>query len=516
MAFMSGDLTFKFAVNNYVPLFYIFFLLSGIVLAFLVTKFILDKNIVSENSKYISLVILKLAIATYAVFLTLMSVSRFMNYRSEAIDVMFFKAELWQLSQFQIPSFAWSQHFSPILVFLVPFFWITKSGTFLIFIQSAFVVSAAIPIYLSAKKKLKSEFIGLSISLAFLTFGGLQVGFAYGFHEIMFLPTLFLWMYYFYISKRLTLYIIFAFLCLTVKEEVSFMLIFWGLYLLFKRDYKYALSTMFLGFIWYLLTFQYIFPHFNKGGGYGYWGQFPTSKYNGLLGIIIFGLQNPVEFTKNILTPNYKLATIFHSYGNFSFLSFLYPPSLIITIPSIAQKLLSSDIAAKNGFHYSSAITAVVIISIIEAIKFIKDKKNILKPFKNKHAFLGILIIFTAVCANILYGYHPLSPLLLGKENGLSDYQVNELNEAINSIPPQNTVAAQYYIRSRINKPYWMTSDGPLENETADYVIIHLDLPMVMAEKQILEKNVGILSKNKNYEIVVNSSYGTILFRKKK
>lgn len=512
-AFYSGNSVFKNSVNDHVELFYLLFIILSFTFSILFTKSLIDHNKISTNTKVLLLLFFKIIIVIYAVILVFNTTSRFNTYRSEAIDVRFFREELWQMSSFEIPQLQWAQHFSPIFYFLVPLFWVVKNGAFLMFIQALFVVSGAVPLYFSAKEKLKSQFLGLSIITAYLTFGGLQFGFAYGFHEIMFLPPLLFWAYYFLIKKRIKLYFLFILLSLFVKEEVSFIMIFWGIYLIYKKNYPFALGTLVLGVFWYILCFYIIFPYFNHGKGFGYWGQYSNGA-NGILGIVMYSVSHPFEFIKSLLNPKYKIDTILHSFGNFSFLSFLYPPSLIIVIPSLFEKLLSSNIAAKNGFHYSSAITAVSIISTIESIFYIQKRKIFSKIVKNRNNFLGIIILYVAVSANLLYGYHPLSPLLIGKERGLTDGQVMILNRALDLIPPAASVAAQYHIGSHIDKPYWLIHDGPGDNETADYAIINTDLNLIMSEREYLEKSTMKLLKDNKYEVILNEG-GTILFKRK-
>jgi uncharacterized membrane protein len=485
-AFYSGSVIFRNLVNNQVEWFYLLFILLSLGCAATVAKFFKRRSVSLDWLKAITIL--------YALFLVLISVSRFISFRSEAIDVNFFKTELWQLSTFSMPEFAWSQHFSPILIFLVPLFWLSKSGAWLMLIQSTAVVSGALPLYLAAKTKLKSSFLGLALTIAYLTFGGLQFGYAYGWHEILFLPPLLFWMYYFWISGKRKRYWLFLVLALMVKEEVSFIIVFWGLYLLYLKHFRLAGATILVGSLWYLLCFQVVFPHFNPGAGFGYWDQYPTAAI----------LKQPEEILKRLVTPKYKVNTILHSFGQFSFLSLLSPATLIMVIPALLEKLLSDNIAAYNGFHYSAAIAAVVLLSVIEALtKFAKNR-----------VFFGTLIIYMAVLANILYGYHPLSPLLINKESGLRGRQLKVLNRAIDSIPLTASVSAQYYIRSHLNQPYWQTSDGPGADETADYVIVNSYLPLVMAENDYLQPNLIKLIDENRYQLLINDS-GTMLFKRK-
>ncbi|KKU64272.1 MAG: hypothetical protein UX87_C0007G0012 [Candidatus Amesbacteria bacterium GW2011_GWA1_47_16] len=503
-AFYSGSNAVKYAVNNHAELFYLLFIVSALLFSTIVNRSWLDKGHLSPNLKFYLLGMLKLLIVFYGVFLVLNTLARYASFRSEAIDVMFFKTEMWKLAHLQIPVYEWSQHFSPFLFLLAPFYRLSSTGGMLMLLQAAAVVSGAIPLYLTAVYRLKSQWLGSALAFSYLAFGGLQFGYAYGFHEIMFLPPLFFWTYYFYTSGKIKKYFLFLLLSLAVKEEVSLIVIFWGLYLLFKKNYRYAAGTIIAGILWYVLCFKIIFPFFNQDAGFGYWGQYPGG--NGIAGLIRFAVLHPLEFFSTLTSPKYKLDTIVHSFGSFAFLSFLYPPSLIVAIPSLLEKLLSSDIAAKNGFHYSSAITAVILVSVMESLTAVLKKEQRL--------FFGLVIIYAAVSANILYGYHALSPLLFGREGGLNELQLHILNKTISSIPAQASVSAQYYIRPHISKPYWKTSDAISENETADYAIINLDLPQIMSEQETLQKNAKRLIEDDRYEIVVNSE-GTVLFKRR-
>jgi hypothetical protein len=124
------------------------------------------------------------------------------------------------------------------------------------------------------------------------------------------------------------------------------------------------------------------------------------------------------------------------------------------------------------------------------------------------------VIIYVAVLANIIYGYHPLSPLLIGREQGLSDQQVQILDQTIRLIPPGATIAAQYYIAPHINKPFWQVHVNPTLDEKADFILIHMNLPLIMSEQQDLEKTVTTLIDNGQYSIEM-TKLGMILLKKK-
>lgn len=485
-----------------------------------------------EESKNGLLFIFAGIVILYGSFLFLMTISNYNRMVSQSIDVYYYHQVVWQLSEFKAPYLygwdkpiyaAWSQHFEPILIFITPIYWLIKVAGVLMVIQTLVFISGTIPIYLTAKNYLHSRIIGLSLAFAYLAFGGTQFGIAYGFHPIMFFPTIFLWMYYFYIQKRIKLYLLFVVLSLFVKEEVSFIMIFWGIYLfLFKKDRLIGSITMALGILWYILCFSIIFPKFNPGG-FGYWGQYAQTNGTGVLGVIMHAVSNPLDFLKTLITPSFKIDTFFQSFGSFGFLIFLFPPSFIIVLPSLLEKLLSSGIAAMNGTHYSAALTGITLVATIEAIYNIGRKKYLTKFVSNIHLFTGVFIFYLALFFNMLYGYYAFSLIPNTHRTGYpvgnvsvepSDKNLLLLSRVIDTIPKQASVSAQYQIVPHINKPFTLVREIPNANENADYILVDTQLPPpVLTDIQIINKYLEALDQNKNYQLVVNN-LGVVLFKK--
>lgn len=500
-----------------VELNYILFVLLGLTVALLTTKFLIRLN----NKREIILLTLKIGLVIYALFLLLVTYSRYVTFASEVVDLTYYHSAIWQLAQFQIPRiwdipqrFVWGDHFEPIIFFIVPIYWFIKSAGLLMIIQAGIVISGIIPLYLIVVDKLKSRLIGLAIAFSYIAFGALQYGIEYGFHPIMFFPTLFFWMYYFYAKKKIKLYFLFVLLCLFVKEEITFTLLFWGLYLaIFKKERMLGIWTCSLSLIWYFICFNIIFPYFSNGG-FVHWGQYGSIEGSGLLGIIKLLIFKPLIFFQTLIVPNYKIDTIFLSFGAFSFLSFLYPPALIIVIPSLLIKLLSSNLAGISGTHYSAALTGVIVVATIESLISIFKKDYIKRIIPHWNIFFGVLIFYVAFFANTINGYHTYSIYDIGRQKTLPDVNLSTLEEVINQIPQNATVSTQYQIVPHIYKPFVKIKSGPSENENADYVIVNLLLSPVLTDAKTINKNLEALSKNQKYELIVNDSRVVVFKRK--
>lgn len=468
----------------------------------------LRAHIIQEaESRRLVLRLYKFGIIVYSAFLFLTTISRYNRYLSEAIDVFYYHSAIWQLSEFKIPMFdngsapVWADHFEPIIFLLVPLYWVIHNAQVIFAVQAAVAISGAIPLYLAGKKILHSQALALTLGLSYLMFGGMQYGYAYGFHPIVFFPTVFFWMYYFYVSKKTKLYWVFVVLCLFVKEEVAFIMLFWGLYLFFIRnEKKRGVLTGILGALWYLLCFQIVFPFFNKGASYRHFGQYMNA------------FSSPVHFLTSLVTPSYKIDTVFHTFGSFGFLLILFPPALILIIPSLFEKLLSDNIAAINGTHYSAAITGVVLVGTVEALYFFL--KRVSNQKRNRVIiFIAGYLLFVSLSAQLLYGYVGYSFLFLENKSGIPDAYFTHLEDVLKEIPKNATVTALYQIAPRLDTYYANVRVFPQKHENSDYVVVDLYIPPVLLTPQILNNGLDTMRHDKRYQLVENRG-GVVLFKK--
>lgn len=511
---------------------YGFITVIGIAFSLFLSRYLYHKVGVEIKMRLVALAVT--LIIAYGLFIFILTMSNYNRMVSQAIDVDYFHQVVWQFAEFKIPYLyqfdqplfaAWSQHFSPILMFIAPIYWFLPNATVLMVLQALVFLSGILPLYLIARRYLYSRFIGLSLSFAYIAFGGMQFGIAYGFHEIMFLPTIFFWMYYFYLGKKVKSYLLFVMLSLFVKEEVSFIMTFWGLYLLlFRKDKFLGVITTVLGIVWYFVCFNIVFPAFNPhSGGFGYWGQYSQSNGSGILGIIFFVFSHPSDFLKTLVTPGYKIDTIFQSFGSFGFLLFLFPPSILIVLPSLMEKLLSSNIAGMIGTHYSSALTGVTVVATIEALLVLVKKKYFIKFTTNASVFIAAALFYFALFFNVLYGYYMFSltpnTYRTGYPEGTvmvdpSDNTLFVLSQVIDAISKNATVTAQYQIVPHLNHYYKLENEGPHDKETADYVLFDTQLPPpVLTDTQKLNNYLAELLQNKHYKLIVNNT-GVILFKR--
>lgn len=523
--FLTTQNNIQFLYYTYVI--YLFIIPSALFLSYYLEKN-LSKDIQTETKKMLFQTGFIL-LGIYAFYLFVITWYLYDNFFSQGTDLVYFQQYIWQMSEFKIPYEwglniplypTWSQHFSPFLAILVPFFWLSHSAGLLLMEQALAVISGAIPIYFIAKRFLHSRSLGLALSFAYLSFGGLQFGMEYGFHEIMFFPTVFLWAYYFYISKKKYLYFLFIFLSLLIKEEVSFIVFFWGLYILFiRKDRVLGSITVAMSAIWYYICFSIVFPYFNQGKGFGYWGQYDQAGGSGLTGVIKATFLKPFSLLQTVITPDIKITMMLETFGQFSYLLLFFPPAIIIIFPSLMEKLLSTNIAGGNGAHYSAAICAVTIIATIEALPHIFKYKFVNKYIQNKNLFFAVLIFYSAFFSNILIGFpdyslipnHPKYML----ETAITDDNKQLLNQIISEIPQNATVASNAPIPPHLNKYYGKSTNWPNMAGSEDFIIIDTQfLPVYGTSGKTYNDAIKKLNKNANYQLAIGN-IGILVYRRR-
>lgn len=498
----------------------------------LLFAYYIEKNIgptLKIESKQMLFLTAVILVSVYAFYLFLVTWYMFDNFFSQGADLVYFQQYIWQLSEFKLPYIwgltvpdypVWSQHFSPFIALLVPFFWISHSAGLLLMEQALVVLSGTIPIYFIAKRHLHSRGVGLALSFAYLSFGGIQFGMEYGFHEIMFFPTVFLWAYYFYVTKRKYLYFFFIFLSLLIKEEVAFIVLFWGIYLiLLRKDRIGGTVTAAMGLVWSYVCFSLIFPYFNQGKSFGYWGQYDQAGGSGLSGIIKGIMFNPLKFLETLVTPPLKIDMMLQTFGQFSFLLLFFPPALLIIVPSLMEKLMSSSVAMGNGAHYSAAICAVTIIATFEALPHIGKYKIVNKYIHYKNLFFTILIFYVGFFSNVLYGFidYSLAPNhgIYMLETNITDDNRQLLKQIINNIPHNATVSSNAPIPPHLNKYYKDTIMWPDTVGQEDFVLIDTQFsPAYGTSGKVYNDALDKLNKNQNYQLAFSQN-GILVYRRK-
>ena len=428
-----------------------------------------------------------IAALVYACCIVWTSCISYANY-SEYIDLSYYHIFLQQLASFHLPLIwdtgmpVWSQHLSPFLFLFVPFYWIGAHAGFLVFVQALLAVSAVIPLYLFTKKITGSPFIAVCMSWVYLLFGGIQSSIYYGFHEVTFFPLMLFLVCLAWRYKKYWLFVLSLILMVFVKEEIAFIAIFLGLFLVCLRQWKYGITAIIVGILWYVGAFHVI-SYFHHGG-YEYWGQFAGGS-GGVGSIIRFALSHPIQFLQTLINDYRKPLMLVEVFGSFGFLPVFFPCTWLLLIPPLAMKLLSGDITMMNSFHYSATITGVMVIATVFSLVSLKQKKH--------RILASWFLIGMAVCANIGYGmyfYYSTYPKMTAHTVSLDNFFVHEdaqkRTDMLRTIP-SGSVSCQYQLCEHVSRGYGMIFPIP-GTPTLDYMVVDSSLSEPLQTDEDMQK----------------------------
>lgn len=457
------------------------------------------------------------ALFVYAVFLVYRAWIGYRNYLPY-IDLAYYESAVYQFSHFQLAKIwdvgspLWSQHFEPVLFLFVPWYWIGLGGSQLLVIgQALAAVCGAMPLYVIARKRLSGSIaLGLAVCLMYLTFGGLQSAYFYGFHPIALFPFFFLMAVMWYERKNYLWYSIFLLMSLFVKEEISFVAVVWGVWMVVgRKDLRRGVGTILAGIVWYFISFQ-IIAYF-RHGGYEYWGQFGGGAQGGVFGIIRYALMHPVAFVGQFFNNDRKLPMLIEVFGSFGFLPFFAPLSLVILVPSLLLKLLSNDIAMMDSFHYSAEITPLLALSMIEGARVLLQKKWVV-------SYIAPYIFCVAVLSNIYYGFPYFYQVYAARFDAFSASDIfitshsHDVDSFLSKIPKNAAVSCEYALCPHIERLYggkWSAPSGPI----LDYVVFDASLPLTLTDQQTTLKYFN--TKVAPYYALIAQNDGLWLFKKK-
>lgn len=465
---------------------------------------------------YVPVAILSLAIATYVSVFGVLTWNQQTNFGTFGFDMGIYDQAIWLLSRFEEPFVTvrgmnfFGHHVNLTTVLLTPFYWLGAGPRFLYLVETLMLATGAIPLWLLGRSLMQSQWLALSVPIAYLLFPSIEWINWWHFHPdaLSITPLLFAWWYSY--SKRWGLFGVAIALGLGAKEDVSFAVSVMGLLIaarytlatyrenpqttgetsLFERFSLYmrnpgvaaGLLTFLAGIGWWLICSRLIIPAANAGVGSFYADLFPG-----------FG-HTPLEVIKNIfLDPAHLYAaasTTEHFtyylkvFGPTGFLSLLSPVTLI-GIPQLAVNAISAHGYTHDfHYHYTSIVAVGVFLGTTHAMAWLGQHGAVLR--------LGLPILVLATSIGTHVAWSP-SPIGMSFRTGIwaqPQKKHESLRSAMLMIPRNAGVTSTYYIvphlthRKRIYEfpnPFrlanWgVSGENPGDPKYVDYLLIDTTL----------------------------------------
>ncbi|MFC1598440.1 DUF2079 domain-containing protein [Patescibacteria group bacterium] len=398
--------------------------------------------------------LLKILIIVYIGLVFSICLFKYFTFNYTGLDLaifnqVFYHSSLGNLFNFTIhPTSYLGDHFTPVLLFLLPVYFVFRSPLTLLFIQAIFLGLASIPLYLIAKKHLQPKQT-LFILILYL-FNPLTLNIAlFEFHLLPLIPFFILWTFYFYITDKFKPFILLAILSLLIREDVSFIIFMFGIIaLLDRKKTKWVLTPIIISCL-YFFTALKIVGHFAAASTYKF-----LVYYQWLGDSVPDIILNFFPKFHLVLLHVFDLANFELVLGLllvFIFIPLFRPKYLLLCLGMFMQIILgfaSGELILRT--HYSSIFLTSLIIATIFALKALFTNPKFLKIYK-KNKDLILLLVFTA----LIYNFLVLGPVPSFIKNiFINDYQQTSLkNEFVKQIPNNEPVIASYdfiaYVSSR-------------------------------------------------------------------
>lgn len=397
-----------------------------------------------------------------------------------------------------------SVHFTPLIyLFAVPFRFFPYSETIL-FLNFCLMMSAAIPLYKLAAIHHEDRRFRLFMIILLFWFPTFQYIVLYECEMLRFSIPLLLWMLYFWVIRKRSLFFLFAFLAMLVREEVGLTVMMFGLYaVIFEKRKVDGLLTALLGFVGFLVITQVVMPSLNTVGGHQHIAATLFSAFgDSPVGIVKGIVRHPGLVLRTVLNP-IKLANIFMLFLPLAFVPLLAPSVLACMMANLGVGLLSSSITHTSYMLYYVSPSVPFIFyafikgwpRLIAAISAI-DKKLARGTIRDYDGTAMAWICGVMLVANVFFGPSPISlqfwfknlrPAPFRTHNyHYSAYRVTDHHRKVESfcslIPDSAVVSAEQFLAPRLYRkrgimvfPQLESVDGKTE---ADYVFIDKTNPM--------------------------------------
>jgi uncharacterized membrane protein len=261
-----------------------------------------------------------------------------------------------------------SEHFDPLNLLLVAFYFVNPSPLILLAAQSIMLGLGAIPLYWLARERFPGHVLAALFPILYLFYLPVREANRFGYHPGALVPPLFLFALYFMEKSRWGWMVFFLALAGLLKENMPIAGVVIGIYLFLAARQRVLGGALVAVFgLWFYAGFAWIIPAFGPiSGGYKYFDLF-TRLEASPSGMFLAPLLNPsgvaAALTAYVERKIYYLLQVF---GPLGFLSFLSPSRLFLGLPFLAPHLLS-DIRLLTTIrtHHTADLTPFVFYSAL-------------------------------------------------------------------------------------------------------------------------------------------------------
>lgn len=407
------------------------------------------------------------------------------NYRTTAYDLGIFDQAVRAYAHFQAPIVplkapgfdVLGDHFHPIIATIAPLYWIWDTPVVLLVVQ-AMLMAASVPVVYRFTRRRTGPRMSLVIAAAYGFGWPVQALIDFDFHEVAFATPLLALAVDALDRRDDRRLLIWSVLLLFVREDMGIVVVLLALLRLAQRRRPHwrAVALAVGGVIAYLVTTSLIIPHFARGHGFAYGGQFDALGKNlpSAVGNIV---AHPWHAAKLFFTPVIKSETLAYLVLPFAFL-FLRSPYAILALPLMAERFFNSRANLwPPHLHYNALPWLVLALATVDgAARF-----GLFRPSnaarRARIAFAAWLVAVPVLLPFYTWGNQPYGwsyvPTRTGMTNGAA---LHAARAVVARLPRDVCIEADNKLVPHLtNRDYVTLPDT--QKWTADFIALDLGAP---------------------------------------
>lgn len=201
-----------------------------------------------------------LLITAYVGWFVHLSLALYWGYGDPPFDLSVWDQGLWLLSHFHAPFVTimgrdlFGDHSTIILYLVAPFYRLFPEPQGLLVLQTLLLAAPAVPIYILAQKWMKHTVVATLLAATYLLNPALQMGNLEQFHPESFLVLFITLAIYAAIEYKPVMFALMVALALLVKEDTVLLLAPLGVWVGFRRSWKWGARTIVASIVWALIA----------------------------------------------------------------------------------------------------------------------------------------------------------------------------------------------------------------------------------------------------------------------
>jgi uncharacterized membrane protein len=366
------------------------------------------------------------------------------TYGEPPFDLAIFDQGMWLITHLHVPFVTvmgrnlFGDHTSFILYLFAPFYRLFPEPQGLLVLQTLLIAGPSVPIYVLARKYIKSTFVATALVAAYLLNPIVQQGNLDQFHPEAFQVLIVSVAIYAAIERRNTLLVVMVVFALMVKEDASVLVVPLGIWVATRRNRRLGIAIV-TGSVLYAVVANWLIIPAILGAPGIYGGRIPFGGFSGLVSTIF---HRPRQFISYLGSQNrpYYLWQLGATVG-FGFL--LAPEIAAIGVLLVIENMVSNDgYMHEILYQYSMALAPILVLGTLFAIAH--------QTTLWRRNAVTIVALGAALWTGTLWGYAPWS------SNTVVNYSVSPsgiqgLNTLEERLPPNAVVAAWYPLVSHID-----------------------------------------------------------------